>query len=214
MSGTRTIILVGLILAVLLSLAITGSTQTIEGLQTPPTDTAEAQRLRIWAAAEGTARCRMVIEILNDSNQIIRNLVNFLAPPGYYNFYWDKRDDSGARVPEGRYRARTNHCGKIGWETLTAQYTKWEILSDLGPYDTAAPFDISLILTGDSIPISVELLRGPAQVIDTMLSDTLLNAGTHRITYVPVPNKIWRGNYVIRVMVGDYEYRREVTYLP
>lgn len=199
--------------ALILVLSGAVNAQTLEGLMTPPPDSAEAERVRIWAAAERGNSCRMVVEVLNDSDQVVRRLVDFLAPPGYYNFYWDKRDDSGRRVPEGYYRGRVNYCGDISWEELAAQYSKWELQSDLAPYDTAQPFRLGLIVTGDSALVSAEILNRRDRQFDTMATDTVLQAGTHWLIYDP-PDRMPPGNYTILLKVGDYVYRREVSYLP
>ncbi|HOD65194.1 MAG TPA: FlgD immunoglobulin-like domain containing protein [candidate division Zixibacteria bacterium] len=201
----------GCLAALLLGAA--ASAQTIEGLQVPPADSAEAERLRIWAAAEGTSRCRMIVEVVDSANRVVRRLVDFLAAPGYYNFYWDKRDDSGLRVPEGKYRGRVDYCGALSWENLTARYSLWELQSDLTPFDPDNPFRIGVVLTADGAPVAAEILNRRDVHFDVMLPDTVLDIGTHWIPYRP-PERMPRGNYTIRIKVGDYEYRREVTYLP
>ena len=195
--------------------AATGNTraQTVEGLQIKPADSAEAERTRIWAAAEGAQACRMTITIVNDSNRVVRNFIEFLAPRGYYNFYWDKLDDSGARVPEGKYRAKVDYCKTIDYENLTVQYSPWEIQSTILPLDKTQPFTIELKLDSGACPVRAELLDLKGHAVDVMINDTTLGAGTHRFTgRPPVTHK--PSNFVIRVFVGTAEYRREVSYLP
>jgi flagellar hook assembly protein FlgD len=77
--------------------------QTYADLTTPPADSAEAERVRIWVPIQRQSRCRLTIDILNDSNRVIRHLVDRLISEGYYNFYWDKKDDSGMIVKPGAY---------------------------------------------------------------------------------------------------------------
>ncbi len=206
-------ILSALIAVGLLSIAGPARSQTVEGLQLRPSDSAEADRLRVWAAAENTQNCRMKIVIYDDSNRVVRNLIEFLASPGYYNFYWDKRDDSGARVPSGKYRAKVDYCLKVDYENLTVQYSAWEKQSELLPMDSAHPFSVGLKLDGGATPIVAELLDLKGRPVDVMVKDTIVGEGTHWFTYQPpIPHK--RGNYMIRVKAGDAEFRREVSYLP
>ena len=61
--------------------------QTLKEIMTPPADSADREKLRIWVPVERRSKCRLTVDILGDSNQVIRHLVDFLAGPGYYNFY-------------------------------------------------------------------------------------------------------------------------------
>jgi len=190
------------------------SAQTVSGLSVPPEDSVDAERVRIWIPLETTGKCRLDVTIFDKTGEPVRNLINFLAAPKYYNFYWDKRDDSGRFVPPGIYPYTITYCGGDKREReLTVQYSKWEKAVDFVPIDSSNVFDISFKILDDSVPTSIIICNRVGIPNDTLLLDSLLNKGDYRFEWNP-EKKIRRGNYMIKVLLGDYLYKREVTYLP
>ncbi len=187
--------------------------QTISGLQQPPLDTLDAERVRIWVGIERDSRCRLTINILDDSNTVVRHLVDYLPSRGYYNFYWDKRDDAGERVPSGQYQYIVDNCHKISKGILEVQYSFWEEHSSVSQPDTTRTFAIELYLKADSANVTMLICNGRGRQFNQVCVDSLLNKGRHLLEWRPatVP---YRGNYIIKLLVGDYEYRKEVTYIP
>lgn len=209
--------IIKIILSITILYLVTGvtlSAQTVTGLSTPPEDTADAERVRIWIPVEGSVKCRLDVSILNQSGKEVRHLINFLAAPGYYNFYWDKRDNSGNYVPPGNYPYVIEYCGgDTRKRELTVQYSKWEKAVEFVPLDTSKVFDISFKILDDSIPTSITICNRSGVPIDTLFLDSLLNKGDHQFEWIP-DKTVRRGNYIIKAMFGDYQYKREVTYLP
>ncbi len=190
-----------------------GWAQTLKGLSTPPVDSAEAERVRIWVPVERDSKCRVVIDILNDSNRVIRHLVDYNPSRGYYNFYWDKRDDNGNRVPAGTYKSRVDNCGKIRIRPIYAQYSRWEKATYIYPADSTRPFLIRLKLLEDSARVSARVFTRGNRQLDSIMVDSLLPKGEHEIEW-HAKYTVSRGNYVMKLWVGDYVYVREITYLP
>ena len=204
------------IMGVLFALGLTtgsSSAQTLRGLSTPPPDSAEAERVRIWIPVERDSKCRVVVDILNDSNRVVRHLLDYNPSRGYYNFYWDKRDDNGNLVPAGTYKSRVNNCGKVRIRPIYAQYSRWEKAVDIYPADSTRPFLIRLKLLEDSARVSARVYTRGDRQLDSIMVDSLLTKGVHDIEW-HAKYTVARGNYVIKLWVGDYVYVREITYLP
>ena len=187
--------------------------QTISGLQTRPLDEAEAERVRIWVPVELRGRCRVVIDIADSSGTVVRHLVNYLAPEGYHNFYWDKRDDSGRIVPAGDYTYLLDNCGSKKSGLLLARYSKWEAASRFEPLDPGDPFRVVMDLSEDSAQVTIEICNQRGRPMDSLVVDSLFNAGQHELRYDPT-GYLRRGNYQIRITIGEHVMIREVTYLP
>ena len=205
-------ILLSLLLPALFAINI--SAQTVEGLSTPPEDSLDAQRVRIWIPVETTGKCRLDIKIFNKTGEQVRHLINFLASPGYYNFYWDKKDNSDKFVPAGIYPYTVTYCGgKKMRRELTAEFSKWEKAVKFSPLDTSNVFELAFNVLEDTVPTSIIICNRRGVAMDTLLLDSLLNKGDYNFEWTP-DTKIRRGNYMIKVLLGDYLYIREVTYLP
>lgn len=204
-----------LLIAILFFISVVNlSAQTVDGLSTPPEDAVDAERVRIWIPVETTGKCRLDITIFNKSGKPVRHLINFLAKPGYYNFYWDKKDNSDNFVPPGLYPYTIKYCGgKTRKRELTVQYSKWEKAVIFAPLDTSKVFDIGFKILEDSVPTSIFICYRKGNPLDTVLMDSLLDKGDYRFEWSP-DKKIRRGNYMIKVILGNYLYKREVTYLP
>jgi len=192
----------------------TVTAQTISGLSTPPHDSADAWRTRIWFPRESQGSCRVTIEIVDDSGSVVRHLANFLADHGYYNIYWDKRDDSGQRVPAGMYRYILDNCGEKQTRPIEARYSEWEKKIDFSSYDAANPGDITLTIAADSVPVSVRVYSQGGRLLKSVLTDRVFDKGEHPLHIDPAKLKLRYGNYQIRISAGDYTYIREVTFLP
>ncbi|MCK4460769.1 MAG: hypothetical protein KAW46_03140, partial [candidate division Zixibacteria bacterium] len=67
--------------------------QSFGEITTPPFDTVDAERVRIWLPIERGGRCRVRINILDSLNHVVRRLVDRPLTSGYYNFYWNKKDN-------------------------------------------------------------------------------------------------------------------------
>lgn len=166
--------------------------QTLIEIMTPPVDSADRENLRIWVPIERGSRCRLKIDILDDSNQVVRHLVNLLAGPGYHNFFWDKKDDSGFFVDSGTYTYLVDDCGKKKSGEFEARFqgVRVEIISEFGIFSTE--------VKRSSIDLTVyrlAFIKGkPLHVLDTTLDE-----GIHRIV-LPMTN-ISHGDYIQTIQI-------------
>lgn len=186
-------------------------TQSVRELMLVPPDSAEAERVRIWIPQEHTNRCRVVIDILDSSGQVIRHLVNQLLSQGYYNLYWDKKDDGGKYVDSGIYRFSVNDCGGNKHGEVEAKFKKWEILSRIMPFDTARAGRVDIDLLADSALVSIVIKFRTGKIADAPITDSLFMSGHHRFNWSPAP--LTRpGRYFMTIRVGDFEKTYQFMY--
>ena len=147
--------------------------QTLKEIMTPPVDSVDRENLRIWVPVERRSKCRLTVDILGDSNQVIRHLVDFLAGPGYYNFYWDKKDDSGAFVDSGTYRCQIDDCGNKKISQIKVGYVgiRIEIQSALGLFAQE--------IKAKSMDLRIDWLSVSDSLLSSVLDTTLIN-GHHK----------------------------------
>ncbi|MCH8028212.1 MAG: hypothetical protein IID63_08840 [candidate division Zixibacteria bacterium] len=149
--------------------------QTLKEIMTPPADSADSENLRIWVPVERRSKCRLIIDILDSENQVIRHLVDILAGPGYHNFYWDKKNDSGTFVDSGTYRYRIDDCGNKKRGQVKVAYTgiRIEIQSALGLFAQE--------IHRKSTSLRVEWLSVTDSLLSTVLDTTLID-GHYKIS--------------------------------
>ncbi len=187
------------------------SERSFEGLTTPPADSAEAERVRIWLPIERQSRCRVTIDILNDSNRVIRHLVDRLMSPSYYNYYWDKMDDSGSFVEPGKYVYIANDCGKKSYGEVTARFKKWEAASRLFPPQDRWSRKIGFELLEDSATVTIRIFDHRGKLVDEPVVDSLMNKGKYEFEWGPAPD-IPRGFYTFQLIIGDFMYSAFIGY--
>jgi hypothetical protein len=158
----------------LLTFGSAGAGQSLKEIMTPPADSLEKENVRIWIPIERRSKCYLTIDIMNQKSQVIRHLVDLMAGPGYHNFYWDKKDDSGAFVDSGTYTYEANNCGKKSYGEVRAVYgkTRLKIISDLGE-----SFHESF---SDSSHLRIEWYS-KSNIFLMAVVDTILNEGKHII---------------------------------
>ncbi len=149
--------------------------QTLKEIMTPPADSADRENLRIWVPVERGSRCRLTVDILDDSNKVVRHLVNLLAGRGYHNFYWDKKDDSGWFVDSGTYRYQIDDCGdkKSGQIKVAYRGIRIEIRTALGLFAQE--------IQAKSTNLRIEWLSVTDSLLSTVLDTTLID-GHHKLS--------------------------------
>jgi len=187
------------------------SERSFEGLTTPPADSAEAERVRIWLPIERQSRCRVTIDILNDSNRVIRHLVDRLMSPGYYNYYWDKMDDSGRFVEPGKYVYVVNDCGRKSYGEVTARFKKWEAASRLLPPQDRWSKKIGFELLEDSATVTIRIFDHRGKLVDEPVVDSLMNKGEYEFEWGPALD-VPRGLYTLQLIIGDFMYSVFIGY--
>lgn len=182
-------------------------------LQQPPDDSAEARNLRIWVPVEHRQKCWVTVQIRDHSGRIVRHLLEKLLGRGYYNLYWDKRDDSGNLVEPGEYYSiMRDACGRHEEATLIATFRKWERLSRVLPPDPSLPRTVRFWLKGDSAAVVLRVLNARDEVIERV-ADTALDRGYHELNWTPGPETP-RGRYWLELSIGDTSHRVTVVHSP
>lgn len=186
-------------------------TQIHADLTTPPTDSAEAERVRIWLPVHRQSRCRVTVDILNDSNQVIRHLVDRLMSGGYYNFYWDKKDDSGGYVKPGRYAYLVNDCNKKSYGEVEAEFKKWEAASRFYSPKEKWSTKIGFELLADSAVVSIRILNRRGKLVERPVVDSLMNKGKYEFEWTPAA-AVPRGIYTLKLIIGDFTHSVKIGY--
>lgn len=177
-------------------------------LTTPPFDSADAKNCRIWHQVKHSQPCRVSADILDKNGNRTRALFSKLLTAGYYNFYWNKRDDSGRFVEAGKYQYRISDCGQNKTGTLVATFKKWELLSVLNPAKLDSTF-VSVELLADSAVVSIAVFNKRGEKVARPIVDTLLNSGRHDLWWNN-RSELSRGEYRLEIMVGDFVYHRKI----
>lgn len=184
--------------------------QTLKQKMTPPADSVEREKVRIWVPVERANSCRLTINILDDTGQVVRHLIDYVAPGGYYNFYWNKRDDSGRYVEPGIYNYQIDDCGKKKKGEVEAQYIKWERESRVEFEQDTSGFILELL--DDSAAVKVEWYNMKNRLMARLYLDDEMSKGTYHFNWsgdydnnkiVLVPH-FSHGFYVQRVKVGEF----------
>ena len=168
--------------------------QTLKEIMTPPADSADRENLRIWLPIERRSKCRLTVDIMDDSNHVVRHLVNYLAGRGYHNFYWDKKNDSGTFVDSGTYRYRIDDCGNKKRGQVKVVYTGIviEVESALGVF--AEEFE------GDSMSLSIEQRSVKDSLISTLTYKNL-REGFHKFN-LPKISRIFQDRNTLLIYVN------------
>ncbi len=201
---------------VVFSLCLLGATsayseQSYRELTRPPVDTLEAERVRIWVPVERTPRCTWRIDILNKDGSVVRHMLTRLLTEGYYNFYWDKLDDSGRYAAAGDYDVRLTFCDKQLARKVEAVYFPWENQAYLSIVGEKRAQSGRLELTDDSALVTFKVATKSGKVLWTVFQDSLLSAGVFEISLDP-PELISRGTYFLQLYI-DSALIRERSYI-
>ena len=189
-----------------LLLAASSAAAAGRDLTSPPSDTAEARRVRIWLSVQQpTTRTRALLTIRNDSNRVVRTLIDGLQSNGYFNYYWDKRDDSGLWVPPGSYHYDMSIAGSHQYGELEAVYLPGERECSVAPKEGSFPQSISFTLSRDSLPVTIRIRDFADRVLATPVYDSLFSAGEHRYDWKPGPG-VLHGQYRLELKVGEAEF--------
>lgn len=172
-------------------------------LKVPP-DSAEAARVRIWLPLERNTKCRVRLNITDDSGQVVRHVIDHVLGPAYYNFYWDKRDDSGRWVPAGQYRWVAEDCRDTHEGTLNASYRLWEREARLVAVDSAQPGRFILELDSGSVAVSLAVRNKRDRLVDSVFTDTTLDAGSHPVQWTPPPG--YAGDFYLEADIGGFTH--------
>ena len=178
--------------------------QTMAELSCPPADTTDAERVRIWLPLERGGKCRVKVNIVDSLNQIVRHLVNRLLSGGYYNFYWNKKDDYGRSVRPGHYKYAVDDCGDRSSGDLEVLFHRWELDSRIDRVDSISS-NVWLELTNDSVFVSITITNQRGRIIVQSMVDSLMAPGRHELQWIPTKSG-YTGVYLMHVDVGGYTH--------
>ncbi len=175
-----------------------------ERLSRPPHDSVQARDTRIWFGPQYQGKCRTQIEILDSSKSVVRHITDEMLGKGYYNLYWDKKDDSGQFVPKGLYYYRIQSgCMPELLRKLWASYRPFERVVRM-TIDTAdLEASATIVVDTPAARLSLDVFGLAGQLIDSLCPDTVLHAGSHRIVWRPSFHAAL-GEYYLRMKVEDY----------
>ncbi len=182
--------------------------QTYEELISIPKDPDEAQRVRVWLGLTREANCRVTVDIFDRQGNPVRQLMSRLMKAGYYNLYWDKKDDSGRYVDDGTYAVVINDCGKIKNDSVVAFYRPWERYTSLEVFGERSSPVFRLTLDGDSALTRLVIVTLRADTVATALPETVLVSGVHEIPF-PVGAGLTNGAYLVVLLINEEFVREE-----
>ncbi len=191
--------------------AIAYGGQTWDEMIIVPEDAARAQNVRVWLAQEQAQSCTLKVEIVDSTGTPIRLLLDREIRPGYFNLYWDRRDDAGNFVPTGQYGYRVNDCGGNRTGILTVEYKKYELTSVLYVDKLADSSLIEIALGEDSVTVSLEIRDRRNDRLLTVVTDTVMAAGMHRMPVRPIKAPARSSVKYVVLYVGESAILKEVT---
>jgi len=185
--------------------------QTWDEMVILPEDAVQVQNLRVWLAQEQAESCSLRVEILDSTGTPVCLLLDREIRPGYFNLYWDRRDDSGKFVSPGQYTYRVNDCGGNRTGRLTAEYKKYELTSVLHVDKLGDSSLIEIELGEDSVPVRLEIRDRRNERLLAVLPDTVMAAGIHRIEVRPIKAPARSSVKYVVLHIGEAVILKEVT---
>ncbi len=179
-------------------------------LKAIPYDSANAANMKIWFPVKAT-QCQVSIRILDKNNKHVRQLIKQVVKNGYYNIYWDKKDDSGKFVEEGNYKTAIISCDYKRLEPISVHYADGEKAVLLSAGDDSRNPSLQLSLLQDSLHVSLDIVNNRMNHTATIFKDSLFVGEKHSITWVP-KTIIPTGKYYYKLKVNDFEYLIPFTY--
>lgn len=181
-----------------------------ERLSRPPSDSIQARDTRIWFSSQASGSCRTKIEIVDSGGQSVRHITDQMLGKGYYNLYWDKKDDSGRFAPSGLYYYRiSSACAPEMKRKLWVSYLPFERVVRMS-VDTA-DMEATALISVDTpkVRLSLDVFRTDGYHIDSLCPDTVLTQGVHRIVWKPMLGASL-GEYYLRMKVDRYSAEEKI----
>ncbi|RKX26354.1 MAG: hypothetical protein DRP45_03750 [Candidatus Zixiibacteriota bacterium] len=180
-------------------------------LKNRPRDSAKAENVRVWLAQESNNPCQMTVDIFDSDSNLVRHLVDDQIDYGYYNLYWDCKDDSGKYVTRGQYFYETNDCGGNRSGELFMAYSKGETTSSLDIDNWSETGEINFVLQSDSSVVSLDICNTQGTTLKALLKDSVMLAGDYAIDWRPT--RLHTKTYivfVVRLTVDDFIHEKQV----
>jgi len=199
----KSLVVLGVATAVAFFVPLGLQAQNVDALSTRPLDTVDAENVRIWLSLERTATCRVTVTIVNRRRDTVRHVFSEMMSPGYYNFFWDKKDDSGQFVDTGNYRYIYKDCQGTKGGKLKVVYKRWEKVSRLETDQFADSNMIGMEFLEDSVVVMLVFENNRGRVVDSPIVDSVFGRGYHRFHWQP-EKRIPSGNYTVKLHAGDF----------
>lgn len=181
------------------------------GLTTRPADSLDAEKVRIWLSLERTATCRVTATIVDSRRDTVRHLFSELMRPGYYNFFWDKRNDSGQFVDTGDYRYIYKDCQGTKGGRLRIDYKRWErscrLITDR--FSDSSIIDLEFLEDSIVATLTFENIRG--KVVDQPVADSVMTRGLHHFRWQP-DKRVPSGNYTVKLYAGEFVTAEKIRF--
>jgi len=177
---------------------------TFKELQEIPHDSTNFKEMRIWIPVESHS-CKVKVKILDSQMNQVRHLVDKIVKNGYYNIYWDKKDDSGNFVTEGTYKVSIISCTFKRVEDIVVQYQKGENAVVFTTNNDFKNPTLELKLLYDSLYISLDILNIKKGLTDSLFADSLFVVDSVSITW-DADSLIRSGRYFYRLKVNEFEH--------
>lgn len=181
----------------------------LKALSVPPEDTLDAENLRIWLPVERVSSCRVRLDIRDDSGQVVRQMFDRVIRRGYYNFYWDKQDDSGRYVDEGEYTFIADLCGKERTGSLTVLFRPGETDCILLPESDSIRGLIFFDILRDSAVVSLSVCNWLGKEVASPVKDSVFSTGRHKYRWQP-EGRVIPSRYRVHLAIKDYVHKTEI----
>lgn len=179
------------------------SAASFKELQVIPYDSANAENMKIWIPVEAKD-CNVHIKILDSNMKLVRELLEEKILNGYYNIYWDKKDDSGNFVQEGKYNVATISCDFKRITPILVSFANGEnaVLVSAGADDRNPSVEMTLLQ--DSLHVSLEIMNIRMNLTALIFSDSLILED--KASFLWEPSSVTpTGNYFYKLKVNDFE---------
>ncbi len=194
------------------------SRQTLKEKMTPPADSAARENLRIWISIERPSSCRLTVDIVDSGGMVVRHFIDYVARPGYYNLFWDKRDDSDNYVNPGVYQVRIDDCGKKSESKVKAEFQKWERESMVELEKDSSGFLLTLL--SDSANVRIDWFNLGNQLEVTLLIEDGMAEGKYHFNWTGVIDgkninlipQLEPGFYIQKVKVGEFIHEDTIRF--
>lgn len=173
-----------------------------------PSDSINAEQMKIWIPVK-TYQTMVTVEITTNGRNIVRHLLRKTLPNGYYNIFWNKKDDSGRYVPEGTYLADI-HAGPYRKQLpLKVRYRPGENAC----YYTVIQNErkVELEIVADSVLATLQFYDSRDRLAEIVFKDSLLTRGKHVLNWVP-SDTVYPGKFTGSLLIGEYEHTFPMRY--
>ena len=177
------------------------SAETFRELQEIPKDSINAETMKIWIPVESDV-CQVTVKILDKENNLIKMLLDRNIRQGYYNIFWDKKDDSGNYVDTGIYNLAIISCNFRKISQIDVRYQKGENSVSFDLDKKTHPPGLICTLFADSSTLSVAVLNSRGFLVTELVTDSLYITRSE-------PHFLWSPR--LNIPSGDYRYQVKVN---